>query len=211
MDYRKILLDKVNKLISKEWAVPQFEKEYYSYYLNEVPEKALNNDELMFFGEIQEKLDWTAEKLSNLERYYGWLDFDQYLEYVKRITDDFLKTEKYNSDSWGKIMLEIRKQKSKVYVNRNLFKKGDKVRVKKIKIHYSHFSDGVDVSTIYFKNLKKAKSDGKVVRNGVILTAGEKSADLTDLPCDLELDFDKDGKLISIQIIGNVMPDDLIK
>jgi hypothetical protein len=88
MDYKKELLERINKLIGKEISVPEFENQYYLYFLNEVPNDALNDDDNELFAEIQEKLDWVSENLSEEERKDGWINQDEYIEWLKnKITD----------------------------------------------------------------------------------------------------------------------------
>jgi len=110
MNYREILLSKINKLINKELTVPEFEKEYYFYFLDDVPDDGLTEDELMFFGDVQEKLDWTDKDPDEVSRSYNWMNHEEYIEYVSRITKDFLDIGKYDPEKWGKIQVEILKK-----------------------------------------------------------------------------------------------------
>lgn len=74
----------VEHLIEGEWSVDQFRDEYYDYYLEEVPDDALSDEETELFGSIQEKLDWADPNPNKESRQYGWLDHHQYVQWVKR-------------------------------------------------------------------------------------------------------------------------------
>ena len=92
MDHKKILSEKINKLINGKYTVPQFEKEYYFYFIEKVPDEALTEEENLFFGEVQEKLDWTSEDPTEEEKKLGWMNHKEYVEWLKKKTDEFLKT-----------------------------------------------------------------------------------------------------------------------
>lgn len=98
MNYREQLLEKINKLINNDWNVPTFEKEYYNFYLEQIPKNTLSNSETDFFGLVQEKLDWTAENPSYEEKKDGWADHETYIEWLKNNTREFLRDEK----EWNK-------------------------------------------------------------------------------------------------------------
>jgi hypothetical protein len=105
-DYKKILLEKISKLISGELAVNEFYKQYYEYFLYEVPHDVIeqfSQNEILFFGEIQERLDWTAwekpELLDAKSRADGWMSSDEYVAWVKQTTENFSKDP---ADSMGK-------------------------------------------------------------------------------------------------------------
>lgn len=107
MQYRKTLLEKINNLIDGTWHVPEFEREYYRYYLDEVPNNALNEREDLFFGWVQEKLDWTSENPSEEEKKFGWFNHIEYIDWVKQNTTEFIKNEEewyinYLSNSFKK-------------------------------------------------------------------------------------------------------------
>lgn len=94
MNYKKDLTEKINKLINGSTTVPEFEKEYSSYYLNEVPDDALNETEDIFFGLVQEKLDWIAELPTEEEKKNGYLNYEEYTSWLKENTQDFFSNEK---------------------------------------------------------------------------------------------------------------------
>ncbi len=49
MNYRKELLNKIEKLLNGSLTVPEFEKDYYLFYINEVPDNALTDAERYVF------------------------------------------------------------------------------------------------------------------------------------------------------------------
>lgn len=110
MNYKDILLDKINRLLSDEWTVPQFYDNYYLFELNEVPDNALNDDEMIFFGEVREELDWTTENLDEESRSYGWMDYKRYVQYVRKITQEFVKTGKCDWRKSSEVKSEILKK-----------------------------------------------------------------------------------------------------
>lgn len=83
MDYKKELTKKVQKLLNNEITVPEFESQYYMYFLDEVPENALNDNDNEFFADIQEKLDWVSESPNEEERGYGWINHSEFIEWLK--------------------------------------------------------------------------------------------------------------------------------
>jgi hypothetical protein len=42
MNYHQTLMKMIERLLSGEWSVSKFENEYYDFYLEEVPDKALS-------------------------------------------------------------------------------------------------------------------------------------------------------------------------
>ncbi len=96
MNHKDILAEKINNLISNKWTVPEFEKEYYNYYLEEIPEDALTLPQSTFYGLVQEKLDWTGENPSEQEKKEGWFDQSEYVEWLKKSFQEFLS----NEDGW---------------------------------------------------------------------------------------------------------------
>ena len=83
MNYKKMLIDMINKLLSGEWSVPKFRSKYYDFYLEEVPDEALSDKDASFFGSIQEKLDWTDESPDNESQQFGWLNHKEFIQWVQ--------------------------------------------------------------------------------------------------------------------------------
>ena len=78
-----------------------------------------------------------------------------------------------------------------------------------ITLDYSEDPKGTDASYINVKDPKKHKIEEMQAHKSITLNALDKSVDLSNLPCDIVLDFDKNDKLIGIEIIGNVIPDEI--
>jgi len=93
MNYKKILLEKINNLINGTWSLPEFEKEYYQYFLEQVPDDGLSMIESEFFALVQENLDWTAENPDDQDKKYGYYNYQEYISWLKKNTQDFLKDE----------------------------------------------------------------------------------------------------------------------
>lgn len=96
MDYKKLLLEKIEKLIENKMSVSEFEKEYYMFYVDKVPDNVLTDYDSDFFGYVQEKLDWVAEKPDDEERKYGWINYDEYVEWVKRQLKNYKEGKEIN-------------------------------------------------------------------------------------------------------------------
>jgi len=89
-EHRTELLDRVERLLSREYTVAEFRRRYYDFYL-EVPEEALTDSEHMFFGFLQEMLDWTAEAPSSEDRQHGWVDHEEFIAWVAREREFWLR------------------------------------------------------------------------------------------------------------------------
>jgi hypothetical protein len=92
-NYKKILLYLIDKLISKKWSVLEFRSVFYMYVVETIPANALSEEDFEFFCDIQEKLDFTGENPEELERECGYLDYDEYVEWVKNQLEKYLKGE----------------------------------------------------------------------------------------------------------------------
>ena len=88
-DYLTILLDKVEHLVGGRWSVPEFEAQFYHYFLDEVPEDALSDRENEFISCLQENLDWTDAKVDQQSRGDGWGDHAQYVAWATRALEAF--------------------------------------------------------------------------------------------------------------------------
>lgn len=74
--YRKKMLKMLQNLIDGTWSVNEFEKNYYPYFIDEIPDEYLSDEDLDFFGTIQEKLDFTALNPDTESRNYGWMNHE---------------------------------------------------------------------------------------------------------------------------------------
>jgi hypothetical protein len=89
MNHKQHLIEMIQTLISGEWTVPQFRDHYYDFYLEKVPDGVLSEADWDFFGEVQEKLDWTTWEPDPEEQKYGWLNYDQYVAWVREKFADY--------------------------------------------------------------------------------------------------------------------------
>src|SRR5262245_4717562 len=82
MEYREQLLNMIDHLVRGEGSVPEFERHYYRFYIEEVPDDALSDRDSEFFGTVHERLDWTDASPDNESRRHGWLDHEEYRHWV---------------------------------------------------------------------------------------------------------------------------------
>jgi hypothetical protein len=82
-DYRLELTEMIDRLLAGTWTVEEFERAYYTFFLDEVPSEALSEDERDFFAEIQEMLEWTGPSLTSEEKQYGWMTYEEYVDWVR--------------------------------------------------------------------------------------------------------------------------------
>ena len=79
MDYKKALLDKIEKFIDKKYTIKEFWKDYNFFY-SEIPEDGLNEYDYTFFSELNERLhhtDWEPSKeptLINSSELEQWIE-----------------------------------------------------------------------------------------------------------------------------------------
>jgi len=81
--HKEVLLGMIRQVLSGQWSVDHFRKEYYPYFLDSVPTDALSEEDEDFFAAIQEKLDWTAETLTDEERDFGWIDDAEFIQWLR--------------------------------------------------------------------------------------------------------------------------------
>lgn len=90
MDYTSTLLDMVQRLVSGEWSVPQFQEMFYDFYIEDVPGDAMADRDDEFFGALQEKLEWTDPAPPDEDRLYGWINHAEYVGWAKRMLERYL-------------------------------------------------------------------------------------------------------------------------
>jgi hypothetical protein len=73
----------IHRVLSGEWSVYDFEREYYPLVTDGMPADALSPEDENFFAAVQEKLDWTAEFPSEEDRESGWLDHAEYVQWLR--------------------------------------------------------------------------------------------------------------------------------
>ncbi|NIR46333.1 MAG: hypothetical protein GWN99_17940 [Gemmatimonadetes bacterium] len=81
----------IQRVASGEWSVSEFDRSYYDYFLDEAAPESLTGRELEFFGAVQEKLDWVDESPDSESRSYGWMDHQEFREWVKEELARFLQ------------------------------------------------------------------------------------------------------------------------
>lgn len=90
MNYKKKLADMIEMLVSGKWSVPQFKSEYYDFYLEKVPDEALSESDAIFFGSVQEKLDWTDASPDKESQQFGWLNHKEFIQWVQTQREHYL-------------------------------------------------------------------------------------------------------------------------
>lgn len=82
-NYKKELMDMIDRLLAGDWTVEQFDRAYYDFELEEVPRESLSEDEDDFFSTVREKLDWTTPSPTEYEREHGWLTHEEFVDWVR--------------------------------------------------------------------------------------------------------------------------------
>jgi hypothetical protein len=80
----------INSFLDGSWTYDQFAETYYWFYLDKVPEGVLTVYDHDFFGMAQEKLDWTTEAPDTIERHYGWMDREEYRDWLRQNLKEYL-------------------------------------------------------------------------------------------------------------------------
>ena len=80
-------LSRIDDLLSNNVDYDEFERRYYLYFLDEVPqapaERRLDVDQNGFFSSVQVKMDWTTEAPDQIDKGYGWLTPSEYVEWLR--------------------------------------------------------------------------------------------------------------------------------
>lgn len=84
MDENKAaLLRMIDRLLRGEWTVPEFRERYYDFYL-EVPSSAFDDEQdCDFFSLVHERLDWADADPDKESRRYGWVTYDEYVDWLR--------------------------------------------------------------------------------------------------------------------------------
>ena len=94
MDYRERMITMIYNVIDGTWTVPYFSSNYQHFYIEETPDSALIDDrDVSFFGDINEKLDWVAKDPPLEDRKNGWINETEFIIWLKC----FIKENKPNS------------------------------------------------------------------------------------------------------------------
>jgi hypothetical protein len=91
-DYKKILDEKIHGFLFGGVSFKTFEKNYYDFYVEDVPEDGLTDNEFEFYGEIQEKIDWVDED-PGLDRQYGYITPNEYKVWLEEYINNNDKLE----------------------------------------------------------------------------------------------------------------------
>lgn len=85
----KKLMSMIEGLLQGKFSVKKFRENYYDYYLDDVSDESLTESESGFFGHVHEMLDWVDESPDRESRNNGWLDDQEFLEWLKSYKNDF--------------------------------------------------------------------------------------------------------------------------
>lgn len=91
MDKKSILMREINKLLEGRLTYEEFKNNFWSFYLKKSSSSNFNVKDDDFFAEIQETFDWTVENPTDEERKRGYLDWQQFIKFVKKAKEVFLK------------------------------------------------------------------------------------------------------------------------
>jgi hypothetical protein len=101
MNYRQLLLDKVDALLTGSTSVPEFEAQFHELFSTKaIPPGELNKADYEFFAWIQENLGWTVENPAG-DRAYGYRDYGQFIDWVKREREAYLTIPGYRRHGEG--------------------------------------------------------------------------------------------------------------
>jgi hypothetical protein len=79
----ELLLAMIDRLLSGDMSFKDFSRDYYSYYLDGLPDEALTDQQHEFFSAVHERLDWTGEAPDEESRRYGWMDPGEYIDWLR--------------------------------------------------------------------------------------------------------------------------------
>lgn len=82
MNFKEELIKKINRLLEGKITVPEFHDEYYMFFVKEAG-KDLTVDDNLFFGDIQEKLDYVVENPEKEDREVGYINYEEYINWLK--------------------------------------------------------------------------------------------------------------------------------
>ena len=88
--YSHVLVCLIERLLSGEYTVARFYREYSDYYLDHRPDPTLSREEAELFAAVQQKLDWTEANPSPASRRDGWLDHEQFVAWARRRYQEYL-------------------------------------------------------------------------------------------------------------------------
>lgn len=84
-----ILFDALEKAINGNSSYDQFQSDFYETYHMKVNSDELTEEESNFFSEISEKFDFTADQPPVEDRKDGYIDFDEFRNWLKQRLNTF--------------------------------------------------------------------------------------------------------------------------
>lgn len=91
MEHKAALVEMITRLLEGDWSVPEFQRQFYDYYLEKVPGTELSDRDAEFFGAVQEKLDWTDINPDPESKKHGWINQGEYVQWVRYKYWEYLK------------------------------------------------------------------------------------------------------------------------
>lgn len=84
MDQRNVLLSMIAQFLDGQWSLSEFDRQFYSYYIDELPASGgLPDEEHQFFSRVHEKLDWTGADVSTDDRRDGWINEQEFRDWLQ--------------------------------------------------------------------------------------------------------------------------------
>lgn len=93
MDYKEALEDTVSRVLSGEWSVPKFQREFYRLYLEEVPGEMLSEDEWRFYAAIDKALSRITAAPDPLSGESRCVNDQEFIELDHSLRQQYLKAE----------------------------------------------------------------------------------------------------------------------
>ncbi len=80
---RQYLTMLIDEFLAGRIAFDAFAARYSDQFIDEMPENALDDDELEWFGAVHEKIEWTSPAPDPESRRYGWVDIPQFRQWLR--------------------------------------------------------------------------------------------------------------------------------
>ncbi len=72
----------IDRALARELPVPAFEREFALYWYQSVPVEVMRGSNAAVYSAIVERLEFIREQPSDIDRHEGWIDFDQFLDWL---------------------------------------------------------------------------------------------------------------------------------
>lgn len=92
MNTRDNLYAAIRKAADGKSSYEVFQREFYEYYHMRVSRSELTEAENEFFSVVSEKFDFTGEKPTNEDRGDGYVDFTEFVQWLKERLEQFLSS-----------------------------------------------------------------------------------------------------------------------